>query len=193
MKNCIIASIIYLLSIVCFDSVKSNAGNKFKGQPRTLKILSYNVRNCVGLDNIKDYDRVAAVIKRIDADVIAIQELDSATSRSKGVVVLNELAAKTNMYQSYSGSIGFQGGKYGIGILTREKPISYYKLSLPGKEERRSILLVELKDIVICCTHLSLNVEDRLSSIELINEATGKFSKPVFLAGDQIPRLVLKS
>jgi endonuclease/exonuclease/phosphatase family metal-dependent hydrolase len=157
---------------------------KGDGQPLTLKILSYNVRNGVGLDKVTDYHRIASIFNRMEADAIAIQELDSATTRSKGVVVLTELAAKTGMYPTYSSSIDYQGGKYGVGMLTKEKPVSWKKIYLPGREEQRSLLLVELKEYVVCCTHFSLTGEDRLASVDLISEATNAYAKPVLLAGD---------
>jgi hypothetical protein len=94
---------------------------KGDGQPLTLKILSYNVRNGVGLDKVTDYHRIASIFNRMEADAIAIQELDSATTRSKGVVVLTELAAKTGMYPTYSSSIDYQGGKYGVGEFHAEQ------------------------------------------------------------------------
>ena len=50
-----------------------------------LRIMSYNVRNAKGLDDKTDYARVADVIKRENPDVVAIQELDKETKRSKGV------------------------------------------------------------------------------------------------------------
>lgn len=47
------------------------------------------------------------------------------------------------------------------------------------------MLVVELQDYVVCCTHLSLNEEDRQASIKLIQQFTEKYTtKPVFLAGD---------
>ena len=184
MKNSFFSLIILLSSLVSVGSKYPNKDLSVDGQQVTLKILTYNVKNCVGLDNVTDYNRVADVLRRINADVVAIQELDSATTRSKRVVVLNELAERVNMHASYSASIEYRGGKYGVGILTREKPISCTKVALPGKEEKRSLLIVELKDMVICCTHLSLTGEDRLASVKLINDATKKFTKPVFLAGD---------
>jgi len=58
------------------------------GRKRNFTILSYNVRNCRGMDDSTDYQRVAAIIKRNKPDVVALQELDSATRRSDGVVVL---------------------------------------------------------------------------------------------------------
>ena len=136
------------------------------------------------MDGVISYHRVADIIKRIDAEVVALQELDSATQRSKGVVVLDELARLTGMYKTYSASIDYQGGKYGIGILTKEKPLSWKRVPLPGREEPRSLLIVELKDIVLGCTHFSLNEEDRLSSAYIVSNSFKGYSKPVFLAGD---------
>lgn len=151
----------------------------------SLKIASYNVRNAKGMDNVVDFDRVAKVINNMGAHAVAIQELDSATARSNGLVVLDELARRTNMFASYNASIAFDGGKYGNGILTKEKPLVQEAIALPGREEQRSLLIVELKYFVLCCTHLSLNEEDRQASIKLIQKYTEKYtSKPVFLAGD---------
>jgi len=150
----------------------------------TIKILSYNVRNCKGLDTITDYKRVGDIISRINADFVAIQELDSATERSHQVVVLNELATQTKMFATYRASINYQGGKYGIGILSKEKPINAEAIPLPGKEEKRSVLILEMAKYVICCTHFSLTEADRIASVDIVTKAVKKYSKPVFLAGD---------
>lgn len=166
-------------------SVSCSSKESFKTENAdTLKIMSYNVRNCKGLDNVIDYKRTASIINRINADFIALQELDSATERSNKVVVLNELAAQTKLYPIFRGSIDYQGGKYGIGILSKEKPIRSEAIPLPGKEEKRSLLVVEMEKYVFCCTHLSLTQADRAASVELINNVVKKYSKPVFLAGD---------
>ena len=42
-----------------------------------------------------------------------------------------------------------------------EKPLSQKGYKLPGKEEIRSLLIVELENFVLCCTHLSLTESDR--------------------------------
>jgi endonuclease/exonuclease/phosphatase family metal-dependent hydrolase len=160
-------------------------GKKDKQQNNiTLKILTYNVRNCKGLDNKTDFQRTAEVIKQCKADCVTLQELDSATTRLNKAVALNELALRTGMFATYRGSINLQGGKYGIGILTSGKPVNTDYLALPGKEEQRSLLIVETKNYVICCTHLSLTPQDRITSVQMIAEKLQKYSKPVFLAGD---------
>ncbi len=173
------------LLILCHLSIispESQASGKEKTE--VLKILSYNVRNCRGLDEVTDYTRVAKIITRIDADFVALQELDSATQRSTRKDVLGELARETKLFPTYRASIDYQGGKYGIGFLTKEKPLRTEAISLPGTEEKRSLLVIEMEKAVICCTHFSLTQADRVKSVELINQLVTKYRKPVFLAGD---------
>ena len=88
------------------------------------------------------------------------------------------------MYSTYGASIAFQGGKYGIGILSKEKPLSWKVIPLPGREEKRSLLIAEFKKYIFCCIHLSLTDQDRIASVDIINEALKDNSKPVFIAGD---------
>ena len=47
-----------------------------------LKLMSYNVRNAKGMDGIRNIQRVANVIIIEAPDVVAVQELDSMTTRS---------------------------------------------------------------------------------------------------------------
>jgi endonuclease/exonuclease/phosphatase family metal-dependent hydrolase len=181
----LMSSVVAGLLILILSSVACSPLNKsVEKKQSTVKILTYNVRNCRGMDDITDYNRIANVITGVEPDVVALQELDSATLRSNGIVVLNELSSHTNMFKTYGASIAYQGGKYGIGILTKEKPVRWWVVALPGREEKRSILIVELSDYYICCTHFSLTEEDRISSVDIINEAVKELTKPVFLAGD---------
>ncbi|OQP66549.1 hypothetical protein A3860_13800 [Niastella vici] len=175
---------ILLLISMAFPLHYSAAGQRAGFNDREITILTYNVRNCRGMDNVVNYQRVANVINKTGANIVALQELDSATSRSKGVGVLNELAKLTGMVPTYRASIDYQGGKYGIGILTRQKPLKVEGMPLPGREEQRSVVVVEMKNYVLACTHFSLTEADRLQSVELIDKLTEKFKKPVFLAGD---------
>jgi endonuclease/exonuclease/phosphatase family metal-dependent hydrolase/Icc-related predicted phosphoesterase len=171
--------------VLCFLSASIiGSAQSFPQTENTIRVLSYNIRNGKGMDNKTDYQRTADVITDIAPDIVALQELDSATNRSNGVDVLSRLAALTAMYSVYGASLSYDGGKYGIGILSKEKPISWKRISLPGREEARSLLIVEFKKYIFCCTHFSLNEDDRTSSIAIINEAAKDFSKPIILAGD---------
>lgn len=146
--------------------------------------MSYNVRNCMGMDGITDFQRIADIILKVEAEVVALQELDSATQRSGGIVVLDKLAQLTGMHGIYGPAISFQGGKYGIGMLSREKPVTSKIIALPGTEEQRALLVVEFEKYVAICTHFSLTHNDRLESLNIIDEIVSGYNKPVFLAGD---------
>lgn len=179
LKHAFLLMMIFLLSGSC-SVIKKTTNDGLQ-----VKILSYNIRNARGMDEVTDFDRVANVIKRINANCVALQELDSATERSGGIVVLDELAKRTGMYAVYNASIEYQGGKYGVGVLTKEKPLRFEAISLPGSEEKRSLLIVEMNNYVICSTHWSLRQPDRFASVAFVNEALKKYpNKPVFLAGD---------
>jgi Metal-dependent hydrolase len=170
---------------ICLSTfMLSGYAQNYPQAENTIRIMSYNIRNCKGMDNIVDYQRISDVITNTKPDVVALQEIDSVTNRSKGVDVLSDLAALTAMYHVYGASISYDGGKYGIGILSKEKPVSWKSLPLPGREEARSLLIVEFKDYILCCTHFSLNEEDRQASVSIINQEVNGYNKPVFLAGD---------
>lgn len=149
-----------------------------------LRLMSYNVKHGAGLDDKLDPQRTSSVIVRFNPDIVAVQEVDSATARSKGLYTLGELAARTGMYPIFAPAISYDGGKYGQGILTKERPLFYRVISLPGKEEKRSLLIAEFKKYVFCSTHLSLTPEDQMASLRILLKETKEFTKPVFLAGD---------
>lgn len=149
-----------------------------------LKLMSYNVRNAKGMDGIHNIQRIANVIINEAPDVVAVQELDSMTTRSGQKYVLSELSERTQMYATYAPAISFQGGKYGIGILSKETPLTIRTYPLPGREEARMLLVAEFKNYFFACTHLSLTEEDRLASLDIIKNSVGKSEKPYFLAGD---------
>ena len=149
-----------------------------------LEIMTYNVRNSKGMDNIMDCRRAAAVIRTQAPDVVAVQELDSMTRRSGGKYILGEIADYTGMNAEYFPAIEFDGGKYGIGILSKEKPLAVKGYPLPGREEERALLVAEFEEYVFACTHLSLTEADRMASLETIGKIAKGCSKPFYLAGD---------
>ena len=149
-----------------------------------LKLMSYNIRNTKGMDNVRNVQRIANVINNEAPDVVAVQELDSMTTRSNQTDVLAEVAERTQMHANYAPAISFQGGKYGIGILSKEQPLNIQTFPLPGREEKRMLMVAEFKDYFFACTHLSLTEEDRLTSLDIIKNSASTSNKPFFLAGD---------
>ena len=136
------------------------------------------------MDSVLDYARTAAVINRVAPDVVMVQELDSANERSAGINAIEEIAKHSLMHWTYGAAIDYRGGKYGIGMLSKEKPVGHKVVPLPGREEARAFLLVEFKDYFVGCTHFSLNPEDRAASVQVILDAVKNIKKPLFIGGD---------
>lgn len=149
---------------------------------RKLTVMSYNVHHCEGMDNKVDEERIARIISVNQPDVVAIQELDSVTKRCPAYQ-LQVLGEKTGMYYTYAKSIDYGGGKYGIGILSKERPICVKRIPLPGAEPR-VLLICEFHDYYYACTHLCLKAVNRIKSLSIILQQAELADKPFFIAGD---------
>lgn len=154
------------------------------GFPKRLRVASYNIRHGEGMDGKLDFRRISQSLERLRPDVIALQEVDSATTRTVGRYGLGEMADEMRYYATYGAAIDFQGGKYGVGILSRQRPLDVKRYALPGREEARTLLVTEFKDYVFACTHLSLTDEDRAASLPIIEKVASAYSKPFIIAGD---------
>lgn len=156
-----------------------------KGIVFSTRVMTYNVHNCKGTDGVVDYKRIGEAIAVFDLDAVALQELDSMTTRYPGQDVVKNIADHAGLYPTFGAAIDRQGGKYGVGVLTKEKPISHFTIPLPCSSEPRVVLVVELSNYYFCSTHFSLLAEYRNKAVEIIVEEVKKLSdKPIILAGD---------
>lgn len=107
--------------------------------PRTLRVASWNIHGAVGTDGQCVPRRIAEVLRDLDADVIALQEVES---RRTGFDMLTWLAAETGLMPVAGPTLVREhGGEYGNGLLTRLTLRSVYRLSLdyPGREPRGAL------------------------------------------------------
>lgn len=156
-----------------------------ENRPSQLRIMTYNVRGGMNLEGVRNYDHAAAVIRVCRPDVCALQELDSMTARNGQTDALQEYARRCGMYGTFARAIDYDGGAYGIGLLSREKPDTVLRIPLPGSEERRVLLAAEFPDYLFMATHLSLTEADQLTSIRMIDSVARLYShKAVYVAGD---------
>ena len=51
-----------------------------------MKVASYNIHKCRGLDGVTRPDRIIGVIREIGADLIALQEVDRRFGRRTGLL-----------------------------------------------------------------------------------------------------------
>ncbi len=173
-----------IVPILAFIAGLFLAGASVDAAQSDVSLMSYNIRNCRGLDNKTEIDRIAETIKKAQPDVVAIQELDNNTKRNGKRDFLQELAKKTGLHPTYAKAIDYQGGAYGIGVLSREKPKNVRRIPLPGREEKRVLLILEFKDFVQFATHLSLTPEDQSSSLQIVAREAATYNKPVIFSGD---------
>ena len=153
-----------------------------------VRVMSYNVRNGNGMDGIKDIERCATLVREAQPDVVAVQEVDSVTRRNK-FYVLGRMAEVAGYHAYYGPTIPHTGGKYGIGVLTKEPALSVEFHRLPCPREPRGLLVVELDKYYILSTHLSLSEPYRVESVGIIKDVISKLkNKPVFIAGDMNAR-----
>jgi endonuclease/exonuclease/phosphatase family metal-dependent hydrolase len=163
--------------------------------PRELTVMTYNIHhaNPPPKPGFIDVDAIAAAINKQRPDIVALQEVDVNTGRSK----LNEaalLAEKTKMNFYFAKAIDYDGGAYGVAILSKYSLSNGTTHRLPTREgtngEPRVLatasITVNGQNIVIACTHLDAQRSDtnRVLQINAIMEILQKEPNPVILAGD---------
>ena len=158
---------------------------------KTIRMMSYNVKRCKGMDGKVDYKRTANVINQYQPDFVAIQEVEYKNREYQYVDQLGTLASLTNMVPTFCATVSDLIRKYGIGILSRQKPLSVTKIKLSdAKEDQykedRYMVVAEFDDCIFCSTHFSVGESARLSSADLIIDFIKnlKTKKPVFIGGD---------
>ncbi len=88
-------------------------------EARALRVVTYNVHKCQGLDRRVRPARIASVLRELDADVIALQEVVSVEDREHEQHQARFIAEELG-YQFHVGETRrHQGGAYGNVTLTR--------------------------------------------------------------------------
>jgi endonuclease/exonuclease/phosphatase family metal-dependent hydrolase len=115
-----------LITAVCLT------GFHLMAQNPKIKVLTYNIHHGENTNEQLDLKGIANVILATNPDLVALQEVDSVTSRVKGSDQLKELAAITGMYTYFVKAMDFDGGGYGTGILSRFPIKNNITIPLPG-------------------------------------------------------------
>jgi len=153
--------------------------------------MTYNIHVGVGMDKKLDLQRIADVINRERPDLVGLQEVDRGVKRTEGKDEIAELAAMTRMEYAFAPNLDFQGGKYGVAILSRF-PIknTIHRMFENNREaERRGMLLVEVevdrKLLTFVTTHLDYQFEDgRLFETEQLMRHVGEVKGPLIVVAD---------
>ncbi|MBI2817157.1 MAG: endonuclease/exonuclease/phosphatase family protein [Acidobacteria bacterium] len=158
----------------------------------SLRVATYNIHKCKGLDRRIRPERIVAVLRGIDADIIALQEVLSFESGLRHENQARFIAEELGFYSAFGHTCHMRGGRYGNLLLTRFPiDISHnYDISSPRRREPRGCLRadVQLKTTMLHVFNLHLGtgyVERRYQAKRLLKESI--FERHV-LRG---PRIVL--
>ncbi len=161
------------------------------------RILTYNVRHCLGIDGQLSPGRIAEVIASCEPDVVALQELDVNRNRTGGVDQAQVIADELGMDLHFYPALRVMEGFYGDAILTA-RPCRLVKAELlpiwgwRAFVEPRGALWVSVNvggtEIQVLNTHLGLLEAVRLRQVDRLLSpdwlAHPSCRGPVILAGD---------
>lgn len=159
----------------------------------TLTIVSYNV-GVFSKTAASSIALIASMMKEDGADVVALNEIDSCTSRTGNIFQIKEFAKEMGEWRYlFSPAIPYLGGSYGDGIAAAPRfkiqRVLSFKLPQAGGAETRALAVTEYSGFVFAATHLD-HVSDSARVVQaktindwLINEYSAS-PKPVFLCGD---------
>ena len=120
-------------------------GGAFKQEAATLRVMSYNIKHGRGNDGVVDLERAAAVIEAAAPDVVTIQEVDESCNRSGNVDEAVWLGERLGMTPIFGAFMNYDGGRYGMALLSRLPIIEWENHILPPGAEPRSALAARLR------------------------------------------------
>ena len=89
------------------------------GGAGSIRFMTYNIHAGQDASAQRNIERVADLIRQVGADIVLLQEVDRRTQRAGGADHLAELERLTGMHAAFGKSLDYQGGDYGIALLSR--------------------------------------------------------------------------
>jgi endonuclease/exonuclease/phosphatase family metal-dependent hydrolase len=153
-----------------------------------LKLATYNIHRCIGVDKVHDPRRIGDVLEEMDADIIALQEVEY----NRTVEELDFAGIDLGFEPVPGPTVTSERSKYGNLLLSRYpvENVSKINLSYPGQEKRGAIdaeINCQGKRIRVIATHLGLSpVERRVQARRLLDRIDDprREISPTILMGD---------
>jgi endonuclease/exonuclease/phosphatase family metal-dependent hydrolase len=138
-----------------------------------IKIASYNIHGGLGHDGHVVPKRIVRVLAELDADVVALQEVEA---RATGFDMLAYLSNETGMEAIAGPTLLRDTGDYGNGLLTRHRVVTMRRLDIScAKCEPRGALDVELDcggwPLRVVATHMGLRPGERRQQTQMLLRA----------------------
>lgn len=149
-----------------------------------LRFVTWNVRHGLGLDRRISLERLMRVLEPLEADVIALQELDVRRARSRHVDQPEWLAARLAMRVVFAQTCA----GYGHALFCRGGIAAHREIALPhGRaSEPRAVIDATLQGGVrVFATHLGLIPHERAAQARVVaRELASPPRMPTLLLGD---------
>ena len=153
-------------------------------EPGTLRLVTFNIKHA-SESSLAD---VASLIRSLDPDVVALQEVDKDATRSNVVYQSYRLGQLTGMASSFRSSLQLEdGGDYGLALLSRHPIVASSKLFLGDSGEPRTVttwtVVVDGEELKIANTHLSPNEGERVEQVADLSPELADL-QPLAVLGD---------
>jgi endonuclease/exonuclease/phosphatase family metal-dependent hydrolase len=163
--------------------------------PGRLRVASYNIHRCVGLDGKHAPERIAAVIDEMRADVVGLQEVDSlspALTTADARHHMEYLAGALQMTAVAGPTICHDDRHYGNALLTRRRVqrVRHIDLTVDRREPRAALdVMLEIPggSLRFVVTHLGLFPAERRVQVKRLLGALTTSDHPwplLVLCGD---------
>ncbi len=103
-----------------------------------MRVVTYNIHKCRGLDRRVRPERIVDVLRAIDADIIALQEVLSIEGSHREKDQLRFIVEELGFHFAFGETRRLKGGRYGNVVLSRF-PIHInrnFDITAPGREKR---------------------------------------------------------
>ncbi len=166
--------------------------NGFIVSAQTFTVMSYNIHHGADKEEKDQLAAMGAFIKASGADIIGLQEVDSVCTRTAGVDQMKVLGQITGMYYAFVRHFDYQGGAYGMGILSRypivqvdNKRMSLLKSKNPSTAMISAVISVsKKKKIRFASAHFALDDSSRMVQAHEAVSYLATDPYPVILTGD---------
>ena len=156
-----------------------------------LRVMTYNIHVGIGMDKKLDLPRIAAVINEQKPDLVGLQEVDRGVARTQRIDEIVELARLTKMNYDFAFNLPYQGGQYGVAILSRApiRAMEHRVYQNLREAERRGFLRAEVSiqglTLNFVTTHLDYQYDDgRLFEARQLLDALKDVKDPLIVVGD---------
>lgn len=149
-----------------------------------VRVATFNVRHCRGLDGVVDVERTASVIRRTRADLLALQELDRRLPRSAQIDQVRALSELTGMPIHFSPTLRRSGGEYGLALAATDAEVSFELLPRLAGQEPRGVIGAAWRGTNVLATHLSKERPARARQTRAVAEMAIRRPRPLLVLGD---------